>query len=134
MRYVKTSVPTEVYVLRVESGEDLLETTEAFVRDRGIGYAAIVSAIGSATSYRYHVVTSPELPPQEAFPSGKRPVDISHIQGYVLQGRVHAHITFSDQQVSFGGHLEKGVRVLTFAVLTFLVLPSDLDIAAWDRL
>jgi predicted DNA-binding protein with PD1-like motif len=122
------------YVIRVETGEDLLETLQRFVTDEGIRYAAIVSAIGSASSWRLHVVASAEIPPREAFPEGEGAVDICHMQGYVLDGRVHAHVTFADARTAFGGHLERGVRVLTFAVITLIVLPDDLGIAAWDRL
>ena len=134
MQFRKTSIPSQAVILRVETGGDLLETLLEFVRRQEVCFAVIVSAIGSATSYRYRVVTSSDIPPTEAFPSGNRAVDVSHVQGYILEGRVHAHITFSDRQVSFGGHLEKGVNVLTVALLTLLVLPDNLEIGNWDRL
>lgn len=134
MKYAQIHAGEEFFVCRIEHGEDLLETLRKFVAEKSIRNAVIISAIGSAVSYRFHVVASTDYPPKEAFPQGERAVDISNMQGYVLDGRVHAHITFSDQQVSFGGHLEPGVRVLTFAVLTLAVLPAEIGIEKWDQL
>ena len=134
MKTKRTTLTGYGFVVRVETGEDLLASLERLVAEEGIRNAAIVSAIGSASAWRFHVVASPTLPPREAFPEGVGAVDICHMQGYVLEGRVHAHITFADAATAFGGHLERGVRVLTFAVVTLVALPDDLGIATWDRL
>jgi len=59
------------YVVRLETGEDLLETLQRFVAQEGIRNAANVSAIGSASSWRFHVVASAEIPPREVLTFGR---------------------------------------------------------------
>uniref|UniRef100_A0A7V4KBZ1 DNA-binding protein n=1 Tax=Fervidobacterium pennivorans TaxID=93466 RepID=A0A7V4KBZ1_FERPE len=131
---IKDISGAKIVLLKVESGEDLLASMQSFVEKMNIKNAVIVSGIGSAVSYSFHVVSSSELPPKETYPRDDIPVDISNIQGYVIDGKVHAHITFSTSQVSFGGHLEPGVKVLTFAIVTLIVLPGELNISSWDKI
>jgi len=49
----------------------------------------------------------------------------------VLDGRVHAHLTFSNAERALGGHLEEGCTVLTFAVVVLADTP-DANLAGWD--
>ena len=49
-----------------------------------------------------------------------------------MDGRVHAHITLSDQNSMIGGHLEPGTKALTFFIITIGILPDDLDITKLD--
>ena len=51
------------------------------------------------------------------------PADVAGMSGYVMNGRVHAHITLATPDKAFGGHLESGNPVLTFAIVTIGVLP-----------
>ena len=52
--------------------------------------------------------------------------------GQIMGGRVHAHLTFSDEEKAMGGHLEPGSHVLTFAIITLAELPDN-DLSRWDR-
>ena len=124
----------EIKVVRFDPDMDLLVELRKYASENKIKNAAILNGIGSSKSYSYHVVASPDLPPKEMFPKEDKPLDIISIQGFILDGRVHAHIIFSDEKISFGGHLEEGVKLLTFAIVTIGVLESEADITKWDRL
>ncbi|MHC4539025.1 MAG: PCC domain-containing protein, partial [Planctomycetota bacterium] len=54
------------------------------------------------------------------------------INGYVIDGRVHAHVTLADDDKAFGGHLEKGTNVFTFAVITVGVFSDEIDLSRVD--
>ena len=54
------------------------------------------------------------------------------MNGYAMNGRLHPHITLATPQHAFGGHLEPGTKVLTFAIVTNGVLPDDLDLSKLD--
>ena len=41
------------------------------------------------------------------------PADLVSMNGYVINGRVHAHVTLADADKAFGGHLEKRTQVFT---------------------
>jgi predicted DNA-binding protein with PD1-like motif len=60
-------------------------------------------------------------------------MDLVSVQGYVFNGRVHAHMALSDENSVVGGHLEKGTKALTFFIITIGILPDSLDIENLDN-
>ena len=129
-----TAVFKEIKIIRFDTDADLLLELRQYVKDINIKNAVILNGIGSSKSYSYHVVSSPELPPGEMFPKENKPLDICAMQWYILDGRVYAHIIFSDEKIAFGGHLEEGVRILTFSIVTLGVTGDDFDISKWDKI
>jgi predicted DNA-binding protein with PD1-like motif len=119
-------------LIRVDPGEDLLDALERAVAERGVRNGAFISGAGSLSRYRFHVVSTAEMPPENVFVEGQGPYDILAITGSVLDGRVHAHITFSDDKIAMGGHLEPGCTVLTFAMVT-VAETGGVDMADWDH-
>jgi predicted DNA-binding protein with PD1-like motif len=122
-----------VVVLRFKYGTDLLPALERLVQEQKIRNAAILSGIGSVRSYHYHTVSNTTLPSKNMFVKNTTaPADISGMNGYVIDGRVHAHITFADPDKSFGGHLEPGTEVFTFAIVTIGVFKDGIDLSRVD--
>ncbi len=118
--------------LRLDPGEDVLLALRAAVQEQGIANAAILSGVGSLSRYHFHVVETINDPPGNTFVAGEGPFDILTVTGLVVNGEVHAHITFSNTEVAMGGHLEEGCRVLTFAVVT-MAEARDIDFTHWDK-
>jgi predicted DNA-binding protein with PD1-like motif len=119
--------------LRLNPGDDVLLSLRAAVRGAGVRNAVFVSGIGSLSRYHVHVVKTTNDPPGDTFMRGEGPFDILAVTGMVLDGKVHAHITFSNTEIAMGGHLEEGCRVLTFSMIV-LVEAADADFGGWDRL
>jgi len=124
---------SQVRLLRLQHGEDILVSLRQYVAQEGIDNALVLNGFGSVTHYHYHVVADDRLPPAEAFPRGAKALDIVSMSGVVLGGRVHAHIAFADDRAALGGHLEEGCRVLTFAVVCLGVLETAADLSDWDQ-
>lgn len=122
-----------LFFVRLNPDEDILLTLRKAVEENGIQNAVILTGIGSVKSYHFHVVDSMVNPPHEAYPKGEQGCDIVNINGMVIAGRVHAHITFSDAKVAFGGHLEEGCKVLTFSVIVLTEM-TDADFTRWDAI
>lgn len=123
---------SRIVLIRVDPREDLLDALERAVAEQGVRNGTFISGAGSLSRYHFHVVSTAELPPENVFIEGEGPYDILTITGFVLDGRVHAHITFSDDKVAMGGHLERGCEVLTFAMVALAETPG-VDMADWDR-
>ena len=121
-----------VILARLDPGEDLLLSLRAAVQESRIQSGMILSGIGSLSRYRAHVVETTALPPGDVFFEGEGPFDILCLTGFILDGRVHAHITFSNTETAMGGHLEEGCRILTFAVVALAETPG-VSLAQWDR-
>ena len=74
------------------------------------------------------------FPHEEIFVKEEGPFDLLNANGYVLDGRVHAHITLSDESRTIGGHLEPGTNIFTFVAVTIGVLAGDTDMTKYDGL
>lgn len=129
---VQQTTPGRTFWVRLNPHDDLLLGLRAAVKEAGITNGVILGGVGSLTAYHFHVVSSVELPPENAFERGSGPFDILNVNGAILGGRVHAHITFSNTDTTLGGHLEEGTTVLTFAIIMIQETP-DVDLALWDR-
>ena len=129
---VHSAAIRRLVVVRLNPGEDVLLSLRAAVRDSGITHGLILSGVGSLDRYHVHVVKTTNMPPGDVFFAGEGPFDILTLTGAILDGRVHAHITFSNTEKALGGHLEEGCHVLTFSIVT-LAETDGVDLTDWDR-
>jgi predicted DNA-binding protein with PD1-like motif len=122
-----------IEIVRMRNGTDLLDGLKKLITEKNIKNAVILSGIGSVTDYHYHVVSDKNLPPSQENPKASVAKDLIAVQGYIFNGRIHAHISLSDENSVIGGHLEPGTKALTFFILTIGVLPDDLKIENFDN-
>ncbi len=120
-----------VVMVRINPGDDILLGLRKAVSEHGIRNGAILTGFGSVRKSHFHVVMSNDLPPAESYPKSVQPLDVVAIGGCIIDGRVHAHIDFSDERNGFGGHLEEGNLALTFIVVAIADL-GDVNISNWD--
>jgi predicted DNA-binding protein with PD1-like motif len=111
-----------IVVVRLKNGTDLLAGLQKAVEKEKIKNAVIISGIGSLTQHHLHVVNNTTFPPGETFMKEPVPSDLLDVNGYIVDGRVHAHITLSDDKKALGGHLEPDTKAFTFAIITIGVL------------
>jgi predicted DNA-binding protein with PD1-like motif len=130
---VQAAVPSRVVLVRLNPNEDLLLGLRAAVQEAKIENGAILSGAGSLSRYHLHVVKTVNLPPGDAFFSEEGPYDVLTLTGAIIDGRVHAHVTFSNPEKAMGGHLEEGCTVLTFAIATIADMPG-VDLREWDTI
>lgn len=122
-----------VLVLRFKYQADLLAGLERLVRQHGVRNAVILSGIGSVRNYHIHAVSNRTFPSENVYTKDtESPADIVSINGYVIDGRVHAHLTLADSERAFGGHLEPQTHVFTFAVVTLAELSAEADLSRFD--
>lgn len=121
------------FFVRLHEDEDLLLSLRRAVTENNVKNAVILMGMGSVKRYHFHVVDSAVNPPGERFPKSDSPADIVNINGIVIDGRVHAHITLTDSKVAFGGHLEEGCPILTFSVIALAEI-DDADFNEWDAI
>ena len=122
-----------VVILRFKFDTDLLAGIEKMVKQEKIRNAVFLSALGSVRGYHVHQVSNRDFPSKDMFVKDPTaPADLISMNGYVIGGRVHAHLTLANPEHAFGGHLEPGTRVFTFAVVTLGVLSDKLDLSRID--
>ncbi len=121
-----------IEIIQMKPGTDMLDGLNMFVGEKKIKNAVILTGIGSVTDYHYHVVSDKNLPPAQEDLKASVAMDLVSVQGYILNGKVHAHIALSDENSMVGGHLEPGTKALTFFIITLGILPDSLNIKNYD--
>jgi uncharacterized protein len=122
-----------VVVLRFKYQADLLAGIEKMVKEQKIKNAVFLSGIGSVRNYHIHSVSNRTFPSKNVFTKDPTaPADIVSINGYVIDGRVHAHMTMTNEEKAFGGHIEPGTNVFTFAIVTLGVFDNSVDLSKVD--
>jgi uncharacterized protein len=122
-----------VVILRFKFDTDLLAGIEKMVKQEKIRNAVILSAAGSVRGYQVHQVSNRDFPSKNTYVKNPvAPADLIGMNGYVIDGKVHAHITLANPDKAFGGHLEPGTTVFTFAIVTLGVLKDGTDLSKVD--
>lgn len=119
-----------IVVIRAKFKTDLLTEMEKQVKEQHIKNAVILSGIGSVRGWRIHNVAGRDYPVPDMFAGNpNEPADFIGMNGYVVNGNIHAHIILAlgdNKGTTVSGHLEKGTEVLTFGIVTLGVLNTDL--------
>lgn len=122
-----------ILVFRFKYQADLLAGLERMVKEYKIRNAVILAGAGSLRSYHYHSVSNRTFPSKNIYVKDTAaPADIASMNGYIIDGRIHAHLTMTDEEKAFGGHLEPGTTVFTFAVVTVGVFGDGVDLSRVD--
>jgi predicted DNA-binding protein with PD1-like motif len=122
-----------VLIVRLKYQTDLLAGLERAVKTNHIRNAVILSGIGSVRGFHIHSVSNRTFPSKDTFVKNPTaPADLVSINGYVIDSRVHAHVTLATADKAFGGHLEPGTEVFTFAIVTIGVLNDKADLSRVD--
>lgn len=130
--YTMTAPISRMVLIRLRNKTDVLEGLTRAIEEQGIRNAVIVGGFGSVIRYHFHVVTAQELPTTDEFVKVDKPMDVLDVSGYVIDGRLHPHVTLADEKVAVGGHLEPDTHVLTFLNVAVAVLPDDASLARFD--
>jgi predicted DNA-binding protein with PD1-like motif len=121
-----------IVIVRLKYRTDILQGLKDAVEKEAINNAVILSGIGSTYSYHVHSVDNATFPSENVFYKEEKPNDIVSISGYVIDGRVHAHIGLSDGVETVGGHLEPGTNVFTFCIITIGVIEEETSLFRFD--
>ncbi|MGB9454915.1 MAG: PPC domain-containing DNA-binding protein [Bryobacteraceae bacterium] len=122
-----------ILIFRFKYQADLLAGLEQIVKQNHVRNGVILAAAGSVTGYQIHQVVNDTFPSKIMFEQKKDgPADLISMNGYIMNGRLHPHITLATPQGALGGHLEPGTKVFTFAIVTVGVLADNLDLSKLD--
>lgn len=109
----------EVFRLRLDRDDLVLESILDAVKMHNIQDGAVLTALGSVQDCTYHNVKSLAPTAEQQFTTVKGPTEILNANGIIAAGEPHLHVTLSNlSKGAFGGHLEKGCRVLYRAEIT----------------
>ena len=102
-----------VIIASLTPGDLFLESVEKIIEKEKIETAVITSGIGSFRKFKYHTITWTGMPPKDKFYEVDGPIEIGGIQGMIVDGEPHLHITFNNCETgeTSTGHIEHGCEV-----------------------
>jgi hypothetical protein len=107
MKYAAMNL-SRIHILRVDPGEDILESMKGFLEEAGVRQAVILGGYGTVAAYHLHWVTHNRIPTETAYGRGYGGIEILAMNGLVVDGEPHIHVALSTPDGAFGGHLEPG--------------------------
>ena len=117
-----------VQILRVDPGEDVLESIQSFLRQTGLRQAVVLGGYGTLTAYHLHWVTHNRIPTDNAFVRGEGGIEILGMNGLVVEGEPHIHMTLATPAGAYGGHMEPGcITYVTCEIFFAEIVSRDLS-------
>lgn len=121
--YALTGHFDRIVILRLKYKVDLLAGMEKMAKQEHIRNGVILSAIGSVRGHELHQVSNRVFPSHDTYEKNPtQPADLVSMNGYIIDGRIHAHMTLATPDRVIAGHLEPGTQVFTFAIVTIGVM------------
>jgi predicted DNA-binding protein with PD1-like motif len=109
--YALTGHFDRIVVIRLKYKANLLDGMNKIVKQQHIQNGVILSAVGSLRGYEIHTVSNRDMPSQDTFVKNPtQSADLVSMNGYVINGRIHAHMTIATPDRSCGGR-ERGVHL-----------------------
>lgn len=114
-------------IMHLGKGELVLESIQSEIKRLNIRTGIVTSGIGSARKIVYHRIGNLEKDPLNIFITMEGPTEIGAIQGLIIDGEPHLHITCYGEDGAYAGHLEPGCEVQYLAEVSILeLLDADL--------
>ena len=101
-----------VFLLKLERGENLLESVCTVIERENIKYGVIVSGVATLEHASFHRIRNCNEIPEDEMIEMDGPYEVSSLQGAIINGEPHIHMTFSDLEETRAVHLEPGSVVL----------------------
>ena len=120
---------SNIHILRVDPGEDILAAVEQFITAANLKQAVVLGGYGTMAAYHLHWVTHNRIPTDNLFRQGEGGIEILAMNGLVVEGEAHIHISLSTPEGAFGGHLEPGCIAYVLCEIFF----AELDGAPLER-
>jgi len=97
-----------IHILRVDPGEDVLESIQRFLQESGVRQAIVLGGYGTLVAYHLHWMGHDRIPTERLYGRGEGGLELLSMNGLVVEGEPHIHVTLSTPDGALGGHLEPG--------------------------
>jgi len=124
MQYFVSKATPRTILIMFDRDDLLLEGLQEVVKKERIDTAAITGGIGSLQRVHLHTITRTAVPSVDKYWNFTGPIELASVQGSVIGGDAHAHITVFDwdSKTTYIGHLEPGSVVAYRAEVSLTVL------------
>ena len=124
MQYFGSKTTPRTILVMFDRDDLLLEGLQEMVKKEHIDTAALTGGIGSLQRVHLHTITTTTVQSVEKYWNFTGAIELGSVQGSVIGGDVHAHISVFDwdSKTIYIGHLEPGSVVAYRAEVSLTVL------------
>ncbi len=124
MQYFVSKTTPRTILIMFDRDDLLLEGLQEVVKKERIDTAAITGGIGSLQRVHLHTITRTAVPSVDKYWNFTGPIELASVQGSVIGGDAHAHITVFDwdSKTTYIGHLEPGNVVAYRAEISLIAI------------
>ncbi len=116
-----------IVVMHLGKGELVLESIQKEIDRLGIKNGVVLSAIGSLRKAAIHVITNTEDLSVNKYFTIEKPIELASAQGIIIDGEPHLHLTISEPDGMYAGHMENGCEVQYLAEVSIMEI-LDLNV------
>jgi len=117
-----------IFFIRIDEGDDISESVNSFIADHKVSNGIVTSAIGTLSSAVVHYITTTTYPSSfDFFRLNNRPIEVSSVNGLIVDGIAHLHTVISDGERVISGHLEPGCKSLYVFEMAVIEV-EDIDV------
>ena len=109
----------KIHLFRIDPGEDVLVSVRKFLAEAKLRQAVVLAGYGTLAAHHLHWVTHNRLPCDNTFGRGEGGIEILSLNGLVVAGEPHIHVTLSTPDGAYGGHLEEGCITYVLCEIMF---------------
>lgn len=125
MRYVyEVNTFGRGIVLHFTKGEDILKGILEECKRLHVNDAIVTGGIGSLRKFAFHRIADTKDDPTNEYITIEGPMELSALNGMILDGEPHLHITVCDREKCYGGHMELGCEVQYLAEISLIELAN----------
>ena len=123
----------EIITVGLEPGELLLESILSLVEEYPVENGIVLTGFGTLDCCSMHYVADAKFPPTNVIYEVSEALELTSMSGIIANSLPHVHITVSHgRDMSYGGHLEAGSRVLYLAEFSILKLENSKLLRVFD--
>lgn len=111
-----------IHILRVDPGEDVLESVRQFLAEAGVRQGVVLGGYGTLATHHLHWVKNNRIPAEDIHGTGEGGIEILAMNGLVVDGEPHIHVTLATTAGAYGGHLEPGCAAYVLCEIFFAEL------------
>ena len=124
MRAYEVNRQGRAIVLHFSKGEDILEGILNQCKEMDVKDAIVTGGIGSLRKLSFHRILDIKDDPSNEYLTIEGPIELTALNGMILNGEPHLHVTACDTRQFYGGHMELGCEVQYLGEISLIEIPE----------
>ncbi|HOX36607.1 MAG TPA: DNA-binding protein [Candidatus Brocadiia bacterium] len=102
----------DIIAIRLDQGDDIIESIRKLARKLDIQTGVIVSCVATVDRAAMHYITTTGYPAENEMYELEGPIEVAALQGIIADYEPHLHCVMGIGEKTYAGHMHAGCRTL----------------------